>query len=129
MKIKHFPSIVLLFLLVQTKGFAEQGDNNPTGVAGVFNGNITTGCSYDPYTENAHRQIDDIIVPGSVGAYPLKWIRYWNSHTTYNDVSGVGASWRFSYIGYSSNAYEVAFPDGSRMKLRTMSILRRASQS
>src|ERR1700730_18280198 len=31
------------------------GDNNPGGPSGIFNGNVTTGCSYDPYTGNATR--------------------------------------------------------------------------
>jgi RHS repeat-associated protein len=100
----------------------EQGDDNPTGVAGAFNGNITTGCSYDPYTGNAVRSIDDIVVPGTVGAYPLKWTRYWNSHTSYKDDTGVGANWRFSYINY---AYEfgqrnmASFPDGRAIDFST----------
>ena len=51
------------------------GEDNPTGVTGQFNGNVTTGGSYDPYTGNATRMVDDIIVPGSVGSYPLKWTR------------------------------------------------------
>jgi hypothetical protein len=45
---------------------AEVGNNNPTGVSGTFNGNVTTGCSYDPYTGNAHRTITDIVVAGGV---------------------------------------------------------------
>jgi hypothetical protein len=36
---------------------AQIGNDNPTGPAGVFNGNVTTGCSYDPYTGNARRSI------------------------------------------------------------------------
>src|SRR5947208_88603 len=84
-------ALFVAIIFLPTAIFAEQGDDNPTGVAGVYNGNITTGCSYDPLTQNSHRQIDDIVVPGSVGAYPLKWTRYWNSHTTYKDVFDVGA--------------------------------------
>ncbi len=58
-----------------------QGTNyeGPVGVAGIFNGNITTGCSYDPLTHSAHRAIDDIVVAGSIGKYPLKMTRYYNS--------------------------------------------------
>lgn len=73
-----FIALVTLPLITQ----AEKGDDNPTGVAGIFNGNITTGCPYDAYTGNGHREVDDIVVPGSVGSYPLKWTRYWNSHVT-----------------------------------------------
>jgi RHS repeat-associated protein len=93
---------------------AEQGDDNPTGVSGVHNGNITTGGSYDPYTGNAVRQIDDIVVPGAVGAYPLKWTRYFNSHCSYHRGSS-GGQWHFSYIGYAYEfgaAHEAYFPDG-----------------
>ena len=53
---------------------AETGDDNPTGPAGIFNGNITTGCSYDPYTRNAMRSVTDIVVSGAVGT------NLWPSH-------------------------------------------------
>src|SRR4029079_6698225 len=32
----------------------------PIGVTGIFNGNVTTGSSYDPSSHNAHRIIDDL---------------------------------------------------------------------
>ncbi|HWY51493.1 MAG TPA: RHS repeat-associated core domain-containing protein [Chthoniobacterales bacterium] len=93
----------------------EQGDDNPTGVAGAFNGNVTTGCSYDPDTGNAHRQIDDIVVPGSVSAYPLKWTRYWNSHVTWGS-NNIGASWRFSYLDYKFfGSNKPCTPDGRQI--------------
>ncbi len=59
----------------------ETGGNyeGPIGVTGIFNGNVATGCSYDPLTHSAHRAIDDIVVPGSIGKYPLKMTRYYNS--------------------------------------------------
>ena len=44
-----------------------QADDNPTGPAGIFNGNITTGCSYDPFTGNAMRVVTDIVASGAVG--------------------------------------------------------------
>src|SRR4029077_5012086 len=56
--------------------------------------------SYDPYTGNMKRDIDDIVVPGSIGAYPLKWTRHWNSHTSWRDNNSTGAKWRFSYFDY-----------------------------
>jgi RHS repeat-associated protein len=93
--------------------FAETGDDNPTGVAGEHNGNVTTAdehSTYDPLTGNWHREIVDIAVPGSVGKYPLKWTRYWNGHTNYSDVA-VGAQWRFSYLNYVASSF-FAFPDG-----------------
>src|SRR5712692_9010661 len=92
----------LLFVFIAVAGFTrlglsvEQGDDNPTGVAGIFNGQITTAGSYDPCTGNAMRSVDDIVVPGSIGAYPLKWTRYFNSHVTYQD-NQIGGAWRFSY--------------------------------
>lgn len=55
------------------------GENNPTGVTGDWNGSVTTGGSYDPYTGDAKRIIEDLVVTGSIGAYPLKWSRVWNS--------------------------------------------------
>src|SRR5437868_7138689 len=41
----------------------------PVGVTGIFNGNVATGGSYDPLSHSAHRAIDDIVVPGSIGKY------------------------------------------------------------
>ena len=88
---------------------AAQGEDNPTGVTGIYNGNVTSGCSYDPYTENALRVVDDIVVPGCVGAYPLKWTRYNNSRH-----EGVGYDgWSFSYAyALDAAALIATFPDG-----------------
>ena len=98
------------FFCVTASG--EQGDDSPYGVAGSVSGFITTGCGIDPYSGNAHREIVDLAVPGAVGAYGLKWTRYWNSHTNYKDHF-VGALWRFSYINYSfGGGWPCAFPDG-----------------
>lgn len=83
------------------------GEANPMGVTGIYSGNIATGCSYDPYTRNALRVIDDIVVPGSVGAYPLKWTRYNNSRTKI----GANGGWTFSYQ-YWCSATKLTFPDG-----------------
>ena len=33
------------------------GDYSPAGVTGIFNGNVTTGCSYDPLTFNSKRAV------------------------------------------------------------------------
>jgi hypothetical protein len=54
---------------------AQMGNDNPTGVAGMFNGNVNTAGSYDPYTGNATRSITDISVAGAVGTYPLAFTR------------------------------------------------------
>src|SRR5437868_1679111 len=108
MKMKLIPSVVVLSLLFQVGLLAvEQGDDNPTGVAGIYNGSITSGGLYDPYTGNAMRHVDDLVVPGTIGAYPLKWTRFFNSHVTFGD-SSIGARWRFSYADYGTNS----FPDG-----------------
>ena len=101
-----------------------QGNDNPTGTAGVFNGNSTTGCSYDPYTSNATRTIPDITVAGAVGGYPLQWSRTMNSRA-YGNTFGLGAAWRHSYQWIMADSetfntfepgapssYGVAFPDG-----------------
>ena len=42
-------------------------DHNPIGVTGAFEGVITTGCAYNVLNHSATRQIDDIVVPGSIG--------------------------------------------------------------
>lgn len=68
-------AVAALTLLCVGHIFAlEQGDDNPTGVSGVFNGNVGGG-SYDPYTGNAKRTVDDLVVPGCVGSYPLKVVK------------------------------------------------------
>ncbi len=75
------------------------GQNSPTGVAGIFNGQITTGGNYDPLSRNAKRVIDDIVVPGCIGAYPLKMTRYWNSRTTPEDGSPrICPGWTHEYM-------------------------------
>ncbi|MEY2519513.1 MAG: hypothetical protein QOF24_1272 [Verrucomicrobiota bacterium] len=90
------------------------GNNNPTGVSGQFNGNVTTACSYDPYTGNAQRVVDDIIVPGSVGAYPLKWSRIHNTRSGVGWPGEMGIGWSHSYSWHLSRGWgDVAFlPDG-----------------
>jgi RHS repeat-associated protein len=99
------------------------GDDNPTGVAGIHNGNVTTAGSYDPKTGNAIREIDDIVVPGSVGAYPLKWTRYFTNRRRLEavwayDEDGVQRPhyapmerWKYSYNDYAMNQF-IEFPDG-----------------
>jgi RHS repeat-associated protein len=87
---------------------AAEGEDNPTGVAGFYNGNVDSAGSYDPLTGNAMRMVDDIVVPGAVGAYPLKWTRYFNSR------SNTGL-WTFSYSDYGlypGPSARMIFPDG-----------------
>jgi YD repeat-containing protein len=71
----------------------------PVGVTGIFNGNVTTGCSYDPLSHSAHRAIDDIVVPGSIGKYPLKMTRYYNTRQQYYALTAIGLSpgWSHEY--------------------------------
>src|ERR1700719_3832706 len=98
-----------------------QGNDNPTGVAGMFNGNSNTGCSYDPYTANATRTIPDITVAGAVGAYPLQWARTMNSRGG-GAYFGAGGGWTHSYQWKCSpnggvltgfpDSYDVTYPDG-----------------
>jgi RHS repeat-associated protein len=89
------------------------GNDSPSGVSGGFNGMVNTACAYDPYTGNARRVVDDIVVPGTLGAYPLKWTRYYNSRDP--DVgNALGLGWRHSYMWSEdyAGADVVRFPDG-----------------
>jgi RHS repeat-associated protein len=100
------------------------GNDNPTGFAGQFNGNITTGCSYDPYTGNATRAVTDIVVAGTVGEYPLAFSRVSNSRGEGSGAFGAGGSWTHSYewrliapemsrtFNFHPTSYPVSFPDG-----------------
>ena len=113
-----------LCLLLAAAGAARaqntSGDN-PTGAAGDFNGDVTSGCRYDPYTGNAKRVVTDLVVPGSNGAYPLAFTRTFNSNLDVagedNPVLGDGVNWRHSYqwavTSLSSSTYEVSYPDGT----------------
>ena len=86
----------LLLFAVSHRALAV-GEENPAGVAGIFNGNSTTGCSYDPYTANATRVIPDLTVAGAVGAYPLQWARIMNSRIAGGGFFGHAGGWRHSY--------------------------------
>src|SRR2546423_8936510 len=61
--------------------FGQAGNNNPGGVTAEYYGSITTAGRYDPWTGNARREIDDIVVPGAIGAYPLKYTRTMNTRS------------------------------------------------
>jgi RHS repeat-associated protein len=115
MKLKLLLPVLTVAAFTQQALFAETGDDNPTGVTGTYNGEVTTGCAYDSYTANAKRAVDDIVVPGSVGAYPLKWARYFNSHLIYADNT-IGGTWRFSYRDYMHfGSVDPCTPDGRRI--------------
>jgi YD repeat-containing protein len=106
---------------------AQVGNDNPTGPAGAFNGNITTAGSYDPMTGNATRSITDLAVAGTVGSYPLAFSRVANSRFQQAGDFGFGQAggWRHSYAweidgseesssspSFSPTVYPVSFPDG-----------------
>src|SRR5688572_6046153 len=81
------------------------GNDNPTGPTGSHNGEITTAGSYDAYTGNAKRVIDDLVVTGAVGAYPLKWTRVLN--TRYTSIEGFGSGgWDYSFNWNGSVRFE-----------------------
>lgn len=104
---------------------AQVGDNNPSGHSGIFNGQVDTGCSYDPWTGNATRSITDISVAGAVGEYPLALVRAANSRNpSTTEVFGFAGGWNHNYnwiledssTGNTQNfppsTYTVDFPDG-----------------
>jgi RHS repeat-associated protein len=102
------------------------GNDNPTGPSGGFNGNVTTACSYDPYTGNARRSVTDLMVTGGVGSYPLAFTRTANSRSQYavDYRFGEPGSWHHSYEwtmdginftqdpNYQPTQYTVYLPDG-----------------
>jgi hypothetical protein len=81
MNLRFFSLSLVTFagLSLAPHAFAQAGSNNPGGVTAEYHGSITTAGYYDPYTGNAKREIDDIVVPGSIGAYPLKYTRTFNT--------------------------------------------------
>lgn len=113
--------------LFVTSAFADVGSDNPTGTAGQYNGgNVTTGCSYSPYTANATRSITDLTVAGGVGAYPIAFTRTMNSRymAGLTKEFGQAGSWLHSFSWsidtrtFSSalpKYYEVNYPDGRRV--------------
>lgn len=123
------PALLALILFVMAAACLRaqdqiwQGNDNPTGVTGVFNGNITTGCSYDPYTGNATRTVVDLQVAGALTTYPLVWTRTLNTRDMV---------WRNAYRwivtqspGTADNdtttptiAFTVSYPDGREITFK-----------
>ena len=104
---------------------AQVGNQNPSGASGIFNGQVHTGCSYDPYTGNATRSITDIAVAGGVGEYPLALVRTANSRApSTTEVFGFAGGWNHNYNwiledspssinqNFQPSSYTVDFPDG-----------------
>jgi RHS repeat-associated protein len=113
--------LLCLFLPRLSQGVGGLGSDNPTGVTGEYNGSITTGGSYDPYTGNAKRFIDDLTVTGSVGAYPLKWTRVLNTRGGWN----YSYHWGLSILPPPDPCIDpdlpgavVSYPDGRKMTFR-----------
>ena len=134
-----------LCLVLVAAGPAHAQENtsgdNPTGYGGDFNGDVTSGGCYDPYTGNAKRVVTDLVVPGASGAYPLAFTRTFNSNLDVagNDIPvlGDGVDWRHSYqwaltpAGSNANGtpiYEVSYPDGSVFPYRMLDNLFRTSR-
>jgi RHS repeat-associated protein len=101
------------FLLAFGAPSAFADDHNPIGVTGAFEGVITTACAYNVLNHNARREIDDIVVPGSIGKYPLKMTRYYNSRR----IPGywlMGPGWTHEYSwGFSFANNKTQYPNGS----------------
>jgi YD repeat-containing protein len=112
--------LVLAVFMAGSSAIGQIGNNNPTGVAGQFNDRVSTACSYDPYTANATRAVNDLTVAGGVGAYPLSFGRIANSraHMPPFDFASSGGwqhtyAWSIPESGDLSNfPVTVNFPDG-----------------
>jgi RHS repeat-associated protein len=126
--------VFLATLLPAALVHAQIGNDNPTGVSGVYNGNVTSAGSYDPYTGNATRSVTDIVVAGAVGKYPLAFTRTMNTRYTPGAGTlefGQAGTWRHNYqwsidnFTFQSNApdkwsampqvFTVNYPDGRRL--------------
>jgi len=107
-------AVFLLCSLAAPELFGGAGNNNPTGNAGGFNGDVTTGCDYDPYTANATRSITDLVVAGGVGTYPLAFTRVANSrYSVGQDDFGNGLPADFGGNGNWVHSYEWAIDNYS----------------
>ncbi len=119
-------ALLTLCLLPSARLCAQAADDNPTGPAGMFNGNVTTAGFLDPYTGNAMRNVTDVILSGAVGDYPLAFTRIANSRNSPRNAGfAFAGGWRHSYawsmtdepIVYSTagtppTSYTVNYPDG-----------------
>lgn len=121
------PSLLLVLLVLFTSASsvrAQVGGDNPTGVSGIFNGNLeNTGV--DPWTGNATRSITDISVAGAVGEYPLALVRTANSRApSTTEVFSWSGGWNHNYNwiledspngntqNFQPSSYTIEFPDG-----------------
>jgi RHS repeat-associated protein len=114
----HTKLVAVFFLgsIAASQLFAGAGNNNPTGYAGAFNGDVTTGCNYDPYTANAARSITDLVVAGGVGNYPLAFTRVANSrYSAGQDDNGNGLSADFGIAGNWVHSYQWAIDSVTKL--------------
>jgi RHS repeat-associated protein len=99
--ISRFASLALILSAVvalSRVAFAAAGNDNPGGVTAEYNGSVLTAGHYDPYTGNASREIDDVVVAGSVGVYPLKFTRILHTRGAgWLHNFGEGGGWSHSY--------------------------------
>jgi len=130
---RPFALCALYFALCTNDLFAQVGNNNPTGISGIFNGQVNTGCSYDPYTGNATRSVTDIVVAGAIGDYPLALVRISNSRApSTSEVFGWAGGWNHNYnwiledsptsntANFQPKRYTVVFPDGRAETFRAV---------
>jgi RHS repeat-associated protein len=86
-----------IVLLLLPSAVLAQGENNEMGVAGDFNGDVLSGCRYDPYTGNAKRIIPDLNVWGAIGDIPLTFTRIYNSRGNTSTCFGSYGNWTHNY--------------------------------
>jgi RHS repeat-associated protein len=116
--------LLLLFLAPFISLQAQVGNNNPAGVAGIFNGEAG-GRPVDPYTGNGTTSIVDLSIAAGVGDYSsLALVRTANSRSIVsNNPFGMPGGWNHSYnwilnsnVSTTANFhpiwYGVDFPDG-----------------
>jgi RHS repeat-associated protein len=85
-------------LLFARPMFAQAGNDNPGGVTNEYHGSSEVAGQLDPYTGSARREIDDIVVAGSIGAYPLKFTRILATRGGGSpNQFGEGGGWSHSY--------------------------------
>jgi YD repeat-containing protein len=126
--------IVLACVALAGNAFAQAGNDNPGGVTAEYSGSVNTAGHYDPYTGNAKREIDDIVVAGSIGAYPLKFTRALDTRGAgARNQFGEGGGWSHSYTWglvihqpnqndgedgwYSGPAGALGYPEGATVDL------------
>jgi hypothetical protein len=104
----------IVAILAVTLHLFAAGEDNPTGVTGDYNGEIRSGCGYDPYTGNARRTVVDLVVPGGVSKTGLAWNRTLNSRYSPPSASADFAKggWLSSWTWGLDAAQHVSYPTG-----------------